>query len=122
MVFYYEKLDHVQLTAPKDEEQTAKAFYVHILGFKEINKPKTLQKNGGIWLQSGDVHIHIGVEEPFMPAKKAHPAIYVKHLEKLKRYLQEHDVAYLEDERLPNYKRFYVSDPFGNRLEFLEKS
>ncbi|WP_077297082.1 VOC family protein [Virgibacillus pantothenticus] len=122
MAFYYEKLDHVQLAAPKNQEQTARDFYVTLLGFQEIVKPEALQKNGGIWVQSGDVHLHIGVEEDFTPAKKSHPAIYVRHLAELKKHLRAHSISIVEDERLPGFHRFYIFEPFGNRLEFLEKS
>ncbi|MUK88835.1 glyoxalase [Ornithinibacillus sp. L9] len=120
MEFEYDRIDHVQLAAPIGGEQKARDFYQHILGFKEVEKPDTLRRRGGVWFQAGTVHLHIGVEEPFTPAKKAHPAIHVKNIEGLKKYLAKMGVSFLNDTNLPGANRFYVTDPFGNRLEFLE--
>lgn len=120
MEFHYEKLDHVQLAAPANSEETARQFYRDLLGFKEIEKPYPLRKNGGVWFRCGNVELHIGIEDPFSPAKKAHPAIRVKHLSAMKLYLDEQGYFYTVDKNLPNAERFYLSDPFGNRIEFLE--
>ncbi|SES67168.1 Catechol 2,3-dioxygenase [Oceanobacillus limi] len=120
MMFHYEKLDHVQLAAPRGEEEKARTFYQEVLGFDEVEKPVSLQKNGGVWFQAGAVQLHIGVDEPFTPAKKAHPAIQVKNIEKMKRHLDELEINYQVDSKLPGANRFYIHDPFGNRLEFLE--
>ncbi|MFD1040417.1 VOC family protein [Virgibacillus byunsanensis] len=120
MSFLYETVDHVQLAAPVGSEESARNFYRDVLGFEEVEKPEKLAKNGGVWFQSGTIHIHIGVEESFVPAQKAHPAIRVKNIEELKQYLNESSVTVKVDERLPGANRFYVSDPFGNRIEFLE--
>ncbi|SFB21355.1 Glyoxalase-like domain-containing protein [Lentibacillus halodurans] len=120
MFFSYERIDHVQLAAPVGSEDQAREFYRDLLGFAEIEKPEQLMKNGGVWFQSGNVHVHIGVEDAFVPAKKAHPAFSVKNIEMIKTYLAGKSVDYREDDQLPGANRFYLSDPFGNRLEFLE--
>lgn len=120
MVYHFKKIDHVQLAAPVGEENKARAFYNKLLGFIEIEKPESLKQNGGVWFQSGSVHIHIGIEENFTPAKKAHPAIEVEELEAFQAYLESKDVHVTVDARLPHAHRFYIHDPFGNRLEFLE--
>lgn len=120
MAFQYEGIDHVQLAAPKGSEDHARGFYQHILGFQEVQKPALLQKNGGVWFQAGAIQIHIGIEEPFQPAKKAHPAIRVKNIRALKSYLTDRNVSLTTDHKLPGANRFYVDDPFGNRIEFLE--
>jgi catechol 2,3-dioxygenase-like lactoylglutathione lyase family enzyme len=120
MNFQYETLDHVQLASPAGSEEEARSFYRDKLGFDEIEKPETLKKNGGVWFQSGSLHIHIGAEEPFIPAKKAHPAIRVINLEALMAHLRKEEINYHVDDLLPGAKRFYVKDPFGNRIEFLE--
>lgn len=120
MPYLIEKIDHVQLAAPKGSEQRARQFYKGILQFKEIEKPAVLQKRGGVWFHNGAVDIHIGIEENFVPAKKAHPAFHVKNIHLLKQHLIEASVTIMEDDNLPDANRFYIHDPFGNRIEFLE--
>jgi len=120
MTYTFKNVDHVQLAAPVGKEQVAKDFYVGILGFQEIEKPKTLKQRGGVWFQAGNVRLHIGVEENFVPAKKAHPAIEVEQLEALRKNLEHRGIKTIIDTRLPGADRFYVYDPFGNRIEFLE--
>ncbi|GIO25606.1 VOC family protein [Ornithinibacillus bavariensis] len=120
MNFYYEKFDHVQIAAPKGSEEIAREFYQGILKFAEVEKPANLQKRGGAWFSAGNIHIHVGIEEPFYPAKKAHPAILVNNLKGFMDYLDTKKVSYTVDENLPGAQRFYLADPFGNRLEFLE--
>ncbi|HLS08702.1 VOC family protein [Lentibacillus sp.] len=120
MSFSYNVIDHVQLAAPVGGEEQAREFYRDVLGFEEIDKPAQLKKNGGVWFQCGHVHVHIGVEDGFVPAKKAHPAFQVINIAAMKGYLSESDIHYKVDDRLPGAERFYLSDPFGNRLEFLE--
>lgn len=120
MTFTIKAIDHVQLAAPKGSEDEARHFYATILGCKEVEKPETLRKNGGVWFAYGSVQIHIGIEDPFTPAKKAHPAFEIQHLEALKEHLQNNNVNIIDDNNLPGANRFYAYDPFGNRLEFLE--
>lgn len=120
MAFAFRAIDHVQLAAPKGSEDAARKFFRDLLGFKEAEKPETLKKRGGVWFAFGNCRVHIGIEEPFSPAKKAHSAFEVENLEELKRRLTENGVHVIEDDKLPGAKRFYADDPFGNRLEFLE--
>lgn len=120
MQFFYEVIDHVQLATPLYSEEKARVFYVKKLRFEEVEKPSVLKKRGGIWVKAAHVNIHIGIEHPFVPAKKAHPAIRVQHLSVFKQYLLTQGVSYSEDENLPGADRIYVYDPFGNRIEFLE--
>jgi len=119
-MFIYQSFDHIQLAGPKDCEQEARSFYRGILGLVEIPKPEALRKNGGVWFQAGKIQVHIGIEEPFTPAKKAHPAIIVDDITAMKSHLGEHSVEYAVDTEIPWVDRIYISDPFGNRLEFLE--
>lgn len=120
MTFTFTAIDHVQLAAPKGSEETARKFYKDILGFKEVEKPEKLKANGGVWFAYGNCHIHIGIEEPFIPAKKAHPAFEVKNSEALKSYLIATGIKVAEDDRIPKAKRFHFFDPFGNRIEIIE--
>ncbi len=120
MNFIFKAIDHIQLAAPKDSEDTARKFFKDILGFDEIEKPEELKKRGGVWFAFGNYQIHLGIEEPFLPAKKAHPAFEVENIEELKKHLITNGVDVIEDDKLPEAKRCYISDPFGNRIELLE--
>ena len=86
----------------------------------EIEKPPLLKQKGGVWFTLGSYQIHIGVEEKFSPAKKAHPAFEVENLEALKEHLSEQGVSFVVDAELPGANRIYIHDPFGNRIEILE--
>ncbi|WP_010093851.1 VOC family protein [Ornithinibacillus scapharcae] len=120
MRFQYEQLDHVQIAAPKGGEEQARKFYRDLLGFQEVDKPDKLKARGGAWFSNGQVHIHIGIEEPFQPARKAHPAIRVRNIEEMKQYLNSSNALYKVDHELSGANLFYMDDPFGNRIEFLE--
>ncbi|AQU80441.1 MULTISPECIES: VOC family protein [Planococcus] len=120
MEFSILTIDHVQVAAPAEEEQVARNFYAEILGMQEIEKPEALKGRGGAWFEFGSQQLHVGVEEPFSPAKKAHPAFQVAGYEKLKEHLLVNKIELKEDNSIPGVERFFVFDPFGNRLEFLK--
>jgi len=120
MSFTLRKIDHVQLAAPKGCEELARNFFNGVLGLAEVEKPEELKKRGGVWFEFGTFQLHIGVEEPFVPAKKAHPAFIVENMEELKMHLKEMKVVFTEDDKLPGANRIHLNDPFGNRLEILE--
>ena len=111
---------HVQLVMPPGREAEAVRFYGDVLGFDQVPKPPNLITRGGCWFRSGQVEIHLGVEEPFTPARKAHPAFLVEDLGVVERRLVAAGVAPALDEQLEGHRRLYVSDPFGNRLELVE--
>jgi catechol 2,3-dioxygenase-like lactoylglutathione lyase family enzyme len=119
-MFKFSGLDHVQLAAPEGCEPVARTFFGDLLGWSEIPKPENLHKRGGVWFQCGTHQVHIGVQKKFHAAKKAHPAFHVENLGDLRDYLVQKDVQVIDDEPLEGAKRFYLNDPFGNRLEFLE--
>ena len=98
----------------------AVAFYEGLLGVPRIEKPHHLRSRGGCWFERGDVRIHLGVEQEFRPARKAHPAFIVSDLAALRRRLEEAGHPPHEDAQLPGFDRCYVDDPFGNRIELLE--
>jgi catechol 2,3-dioxygenase-like lactoylglutathione lyase family enzyme len=112
-------IDHVQLAAPRGCEITARAFYGGLLGVQEIEKPEALKARGGAWFAAGAVQLHIGIEEPFNPAKKAHPALVVEDLDTLSQQLTAAGHKCTWDDAIPGTRRFYCDDPFGNRLEFV---
>jgi catechol 2,3-dioxygenase-like lactoylglutathione lyase family enzyme len=118
--FQIHSLDHVQLAMPPGEEDAARAFYAGVLGLTEVPKPENLAKRGGVWFKGGSLRLHLGVENEFVPAKKAHPALLVRNLPALKGHLTEAGVSVIADEPLEGYDRIYVADPFGNRIELLE--
>ncbi|MFF3099887.1 VOC family protein [Viridibacillus arvi] len=120
MSFVFKSIAHIQLAAPKGSEDEAKRFFGDILGFREIEKPELLRKRGGVWFEFANYQIHIGIEEPFIPAKKAHPAFEIENIEGLKSHLSKNKIKFIVDEDLPGANRIYINDPFGNRIEVLE--
>ena len=113
-------IDHVQLAMPAGREDDARAFYGDVLGLSERRKPPHLAARGGCWFGAEGIDLHLGVEQDFRPARKAHPALLVDDLPALVRRLGEAGIEVVEDEPLPGYDRVYVADPFGNRIELLE--
>ena len=112
-------LDHVQVAIPSGSEDVARSFYGHQLGMTEIPKPPALAVRGGCWFQSGTAVIHLGVEEPFAPARKAHPAFLTDDLDGLQQRLSGAGFDCIRsDNEIPGVVRFHTFDPFGNRIEF----
>jgi catechol 2,3-dioxygenase-like lactoylglutathione lyase family enzyme len=111
-------IDHVQVAAPAGCEAQARAFYGALLGLEELPKPSELAARGGCWFRAGAQELHVGVEDSFAPARKAHPGLVVSNLDELAARLRGNDVEVVYDEAIPNTKRFHAADPFGNRLEF----
>jgi len=114
-------LDHIQLAIPPGSEDAARAFYVEVLGLCEQAKPPQLSGRGGLWLSGSGITLHLGVDDPFVPATKAHPAFQVACLDTVKAHLNTHNIAYKSDADLPGISRVFIADPFGNRIELLER-
>jgi catechol 2,3-dioxygenase-like lactoylglutathione lyase family enzyme len=112
---------HVQLAMPPGQEPRAEAFYSGLLGLPRVEKPEDLAARGGSWFRGDGIELHVGVEKGFQPARKAHPAILVDGLDALEARLSEAGVPTAHDVELAGHRRFYAHDPFGNRLEFLER-
>jgi catechol 2,3-dioxygenase-like lactoylglutathione lyase family enzyme len=112
-------LHHVQLAIPPGSEPECRRFYVEILGLREVRKPPVLAARGGLWVRGDGLEIHLGVEQDFRPARKAHPGILVGPLDELARRLTEADIELSWDEEFPGFRRFYAFDCVGNRLEFM---
>lgn len=112
-------LDHVQVAIPAGGEDAARAFYGSLLGMTEVVKPAALAGRGGCWFSAGSAVLHLGVEEPFTPARKAHPAFLVAQLDELAdRLTATGDDCVRADGEVPGMRRFHTFDPFGNRIEF----
>jgi hypothetical protein len=113
-------LDHVQLAAPAGCEDRLRAYYTGALGMTEIPKPPVLAARGGCWFRTGPIQLHLGVQDDFRPAEKAHPGLRVRVIDALAARLTAHGAPVTWDHDLPGHRRFYSEDPVGNRLEFLE--
>ena len=114
------RLDHVQLAMPAGGDESATAFYEGLLGIPRVAKPPHLEVRGGCWFENGDLKIHLGVDDDFRSARKAHPGLIVDDLAALVVRLAEGGVAVGLDQPLEGFDRVYVDDPFGNRLELME--
>ncbi len=114
-------LDHVQLAMPEGQEQKARDFYGSILGFVDVPKPENLAARGGCWFEKGAIRLHLGVERPFSPARKAHPAFLVDDLHEMIAHLTQVGIETIVNEPLQDYDRCYIHDPFGNRIELMQK-
>jgi catechol 2,3-dioxygenase-like lactoylglutathione lyase family enzyme len=113
--------DHVQLAAPPGCEDAARAFFGGVLGMTELPKPEPLASRGGVWFQAGEHELHVGVEEQFSPARKAHPGLVVSDLDAVRARFREASIPYEDDEAIAGTDRLYVHDPFGNRLELCRR-
>lgn len=113
------ELDHVQIAAPRGCEAEARRFFGDLLGLPEVEKPEPLTQRGGMWFSLGGHELHVGVEEGFKPALKAHPALRLprEELDALAERLEAAGETVRWDEALPGVRRFYSTDPWGNRIE-----
>ena len=112
-------IDHVQLAAPPGCEDAARTFFCGLLGLEPVPKPALLAARGGCWFRRGGTAVHLGVEEDFRPARKAHPAFAVRDLPALEAALGVAGVAVRPNTDLEPGRGVYVDDPFGNRIEFV---
>jgi catechol 2,3-dioxygenase-like lactoylglutathione lyase family enzyme len=117
-------IDHVQVAAPAGCEDAARAFYGRLLGLEEVAKPPLLGARGGVWFRVGRQELHVGVTDEFVPARKAHPALRLGSVEELQRLasrLTENGVEtrWADPDETPGSSRFFVGDPWGNRLELV---
>lgn len=114
------RVDHVQLAMPAGREREAIDFYEGLLGIPNVPKPPHLAVRGGCWFEDGDLKVHLGVEQDFRPATKAHPAFVVDDVRGLAACIAAAGHAVNDDEPLDGYDRVYVTDPFGNRIELMQ--
>ena len=112
-------IDHVQLAAPPGCEAEARRFFAELLGLEELEKPVALRARGGVWFRVGTQQLHVGVEQEFAPARKAHPAFAVSRYDELLARLRAAGVPVTDDGSIPGVRRCYVADPWGNRIELV---
>jgi catechol 2,3-dioxygenase-like lactoylglutathione lyase family enzyme len=124
------RLHHVQVACPPGGEDAARRFYVEGLGMTEVEKPAALAGRGGLWVRSSDrsigapAEIHVGVEDPFTPARKAHPALVLDNAAELDTLAERlaalgYDVDTSQRATFPGYRRFHTFDGHGNRVEVM---
>ena len=113
-------IHHVQLACPAGSEAVLREFYGGVLGLDELAKPPVLAARGGCWFRGHGIELHLGVEEDFRPACKAHPGLLVEGLDAWAARLRGAGYPVIFDDGFPGMRRFYSHDPHGNRLEFLE--
>jgi catechol 2,3-dioxygenase-like lactoylglutathione lyase family enzyme len=114
-------LHHIQLAMPRGDENRARVFYGGVLGFEEVPKPEELAGRGGVWFRAGTAEVHLGIEDDFVPAKKAHPALLVDDLPAVVQACEAAGHPTEEGKPLKGYVRADVHDPFGNRIELLQR-
>ena len=116
------RLNHVQICVPFGAEDRAREFYGGLLGLEELEKPEVLKKNGGLWFQVADIQLHVGVEDMGEGASKRHPAFEVENLKDIRSYFEQSGVRIKDEPSVPGFERFSFFDPFGNRIELLERT
>jgi catechol 2,3-dioxygenase-like lactoylglutathione lyase family enzyme len=107
---------------PAGAEQAAREFYQDLLGIPEVPKPAELAARGGAWFERGSLKVHLGVEADFRPALKAHPAFLVDNLTQLIERLRARGVQVSAVQDRDRFRHVYVADPFGNRIELMERT
>jgi catechol-2,3-dioxygenase len=114
-------LDHVQVAAPIGSEHEARQFYGSLIGLPELEKPEGLRARGGVWFACGDQQLHVGTTGDFAPAAKAHPALLVHSsgLDLIAGRLTDAGSPVKWDDAIPDVRRFYTADPWGNRIELI---
>ena len=113
--------DHLLIAAPPGCEAQARWFFGGLLGLEEIPKPDALQARGGVWFTLGDHQLHVGVEEAFMPARKAHPAIRLDPgaIDGIAEALEDAGLVVEWDLSIASQRRLFTADPWGNRIELV---
>jgi catechol 2,3-dioxygenase-like lactoylglutathione lyase family enzyme len=115
-------IEHIQIAIPIGSEDRARAFYAGILGFVEVEKPAIMAKRNSIWFRAGSVSLHLGLEPDFHPAKRAHPALVVDGMDQVLTACQSANITVKPDVSFNGFRRVHIFDPFGNRLELMERS
>jgi len=114
-------IHHANISIPSGQEDVARAFYADLLGLQEIEKPQALQANGGLWFTLGNMDLHIGIQDNIDRASlKIHLAYQVDNLQAWRNHLSDAGIAIKENTVIPDFDRFEIRDPFGNRIEFVQ--
>ncbi len=114
-------IDHIQLAITPGAEATARQFYGEVLCLTELPKPQEMAGRGGLWFALGPQQLHLGGEAGFQPSKKVHPALLVDDLDWFLARLAAAACTIDTNLPLPGIKRAFTLDPFGNRIELVQK-
>ena len=101
-------IDHLQIAMPVGEERKARSFYGDLLGLREVEKPSLLAKRGGVWFEGHGIKLHLGVDQNFLPAKKAHPAFIVDNLAAFRIRLEAAGCSTIDGVPLEGFHRFHT--------------
>jgi catechol 2,3-dioxygenase-like lactoylglutathione lyase family enzyme len=113
---------HAQISIPTGKEEEARAFYCIALGFPEVPKPADMKNRGGFWMQLPNLQIHVGTEEGFdRQTTKAHVAYAVNDIAVVREVIEAYGLPIQESFPISGYLRFECRDPFGNRVEFIQR-
>ena len=115
-------IDHVQIAIPPGGEDRARAFYGGMLGLSEVDKPQAMAERKSIWFAAGSVNLHLGIETDFHAAKRAHPAFVVEGLDEILSSCERAGVYVKPDVSFNGFRRVHIFDPFGNRLELMQRA
>ena len=112
----------MQIAIPPGGEDRARAFYGGMLGLSEVDKPQTMAERKSIWFAAGSVNLHLGIETDFHAAKRAHPALVVEGLDEILSSCERAGLYVKPDVSFNGFRRVHIFDPFGNRLEFMQRA
>jgi catechol 2,3-dioxygenase-like lactoylglutathione lyase family enzyme len=115
------QLSHVNVAMPKGGEDIARSFYRDLLGLREIPKPESLRGRGGVWFDAGGLDVHVSAVEEQRNGADAyrHFGLACADVDAVRARLAAAGVA-TKDGRPAPWRRFFVRDPFGNRIEIHE--
>jgi catechol 2,3-dioxygenase-like lactoylglutathione lyase family enzyme len=115
-------IDHVQVAAPRGRDDEIRAFFGGLLGMEELPKPDEIRARGGCWFAAGRQELHVGIEDPFAPARKAHPGLVTSDLDAVRTRFRDAGIEFEDDSKIEGVDRLFVHDPFGNRLELRQSA
>jgi len=110
-------LNHVQLGYPQALEAPVRRFYGEQLALQPGIGPSGKGSRYRVGAQRIDL---VPVEAHALPQSPGHVAFEVLNLPELRHRLLSQGLNLDETRPLPGHRRFYVQDPAGNTLEFLE--
>lgn len=115
------RIHHVQVCVASAELDGARAFYLGVLGLREVDKSESLKDRGGFWAEVDGQQLHVSTEDGVDRTRtKAHIAWQVNALAAWRAKIEAAGCATLDSIPIPGFDRFESRDPFGNRIEFIQ--